>query len=125
MLQDPAFLSNMLEEMDNMSTGDVIAEDGDEEADGQISRDEFLAWYLQKGCYYLDKPAFQNMKLHVPRMKDRAALFKQMDDDDSGELNYLEVSEAVNKLWPQVSKTQELSTFSPPLPLWRVCPQER
>eukprot|EP01051_Picozoa_sp_SAG22_P018118 SAG22_NODE_2960_length_2071_cov_1.058824_2_plen_415_part_01 len=103
----------MLAEMDDMSTGDLIKDPEKEETagDGQIELDEFLAWYLQIGVYYLEKPHFKNMKLAVPPMKDREKLFKQMDDDHSGELNYTEVVDAVAQLWPQVGPDEVKRAF--------------
>ena len=43
----------------------------EEESDGQISLDEFIAWYLQIGCYYFERPHFESMKLAVPRAETR------------------------------------------------------
>ena len=39
-------------------------------ADGRISRDEFLAWYLQVGFTYLTRPRFECMQLAVPTMAE-------------------------------------------------------
>ena len=87
--------------------------------------------YLQIGMYYLEKPHFKKMQLSIPSQKERVELFGQvrswsmqqiwtvlqrigpnhlrpvgqMDDDNSGELNFVEVSTAVETLWPQARRS--------------------
>ena len=53
-------------------------------ADGEITRDEFLAWYLATGFTHLEKPHFACKKLEVPSMDERIAIFEAMDADGSG-----------------------------------------
>jgi Ca2+-binding EF-hand superfamily protein len=60
----------------------------DSPGDGQISRDEFLAWYLSVGFTYLEKPHFDSNTLVVPTMAERGELFDEFDDDLSGELRH-------------------------------------
>ena len=98
-----AFLAEMLAEMDRPSGGEA--------ADGQVGRDEFLKWYLQKGAYFLEKPTFQSQELEVPPMARRKELFKQMDDDRSGELSFAEVDGAVRQLWPQITAAEITRAF--------------
>eukprot|EP01050_Picozoa_sp_SAG11_P003982 SAG11_NODE_241_length_11781_cov_8.401900_8_plen_196_part_00 len=96
-LDDPKhsnFIEDMLKEMDQLSTGDVLNEESTQ-GDGQVSRDEFLAWYLQKGAFYLDKPHYETNALECPSMARRKELFRKMDGDNSGELSYTEVDEAL------------------------------
>eukprot|EP01051_Picozoa_sp_SAG22_P023367 SAG22_NODE_5999_length_918_cov_0.794872_1_plen_156_part_10 len=79
---NPKFVEEMIAQMDNMSTGEIANEEDDED-DGEISRDEFLAWYMNKGSYYLDKPTFETMGLEVPTMAKRKELFLQIGADGS------------------------------------------
>ena len=81
------------------------------EDDGEVSRDEFLAWYMAKGCYYLDKPVFSDLGLEVPSMAKRKELFLQIDDDNSGELSFLEVREAVEQIWPKLPESECVRAF--------------
>ena len=60
------------------------------------------------------------MRLQVPSQKERVTLFKQMDEDQSGELNFNEVSVAVTRIWPQISEAEIKRAFQMaviPLPL--------
>ena len=83
-----SFVKAMLVEMD--STADAADDGGEEEksGDGMISREEFEQWYLAKGIFFMDKPQFEKLKLEVPPMALRRKLFRDMDQDQSGELNH-------------------------------------
>jgi hypothetical protein len=56
----------MMAEIDNTDDADA-----DAAGRGQISREEFLRWYLEKGAFWLEKPTFQKMALQVPSMGHR------------------------------------------------------
>ena len=75
-------------------------EDGTDEADGDISCDELIRWYLDTGKYYLKKPEFKSKRVEKPTPAQRETLFTEIDVDGSGELDLEEVQNAVAQLWP-------------------------
>lgn len=67
---------------------------------------QFIAWFLEIGRSYLDKPKYEAQPvLVVPPEEELQALFQRVDADNSGEADLVEVQEEMHLLWPYLDST--------------------
>jgi Ca2+-binding EF-hand superfamily protein len=117
-LENPDSLAELLAEIDGgtispkASPNAASARNAASSNDGKINREELLSWYLTKGVFYLERQNFQSMDLEVPSMRARRELFKQMDEDGSGELTVIEVTQAARQIWPHVAEEDVIRGLS-------------
>ena len=109
-LSQKGFLKKMIAEME--AAGSDGAEGGAAGgADGEVSCDEFIAWYLSIGKFFLKKPHYASLSHDAPSPEEREKLFSEIDMDGSGELDLGEVSQAVEQLWPEMSEKHVKRAF--------------
>ena len=69
--------------------------------DGEVTYDELLTWFLDVGRSYLPPQQYTSLKeLEEPTDEQLRALFDEMDDDNSGEVNEAEVKTGTLSLYP-------------------------
>lgn len=62
---------------------------------------QFIAWFLEVGKSYLDKPVYEAKAMIVaPPEEKLRELFSHIDADNSGEADLVELQEGLHHLWP-------------------------
>jgi len=107
------FIKQMMLEIETLASAAKGAATTDAEPDGQVSYDEFIAWFHETGVTYLDKPQYEaSVNLEKPSDEELKAMFLKIDADGSGSID--------------LGKTQTLSLFlcrgaSRPLTMALLC----
>ena len=106
---DPSFVQQMMREMRTLipDSGSGSGGSAEERArpDGEISYEEFLQWFHEIGSTYLERPSYaSSVDLTAPSENDLAAMFKKIDADGSGSIDFAEVHEALTEIWPYMDE---------------------
>ena len=83
------FIKQMMLEIETLaSAAEGPAATTDAEPDGQVSYDEFIAWFHETGVTYLDKPQYEaSVNLEKPSDEELKAMFRKIDADGSGSID--------------------------------------
>ena len=70
-------------------------------SDGLISFQEFVRWFHEIGVSYLERPQYASkLNLEAPSAEELKALFEDIDDDGSGEVDLDECGDKLQQIWP-------------------------
>ena len=84
------FIKQMMLEIETLASAATSkgAATTDAEPDGQVSYDEFIAWFHETGVTYLDKPQYEaSVNLEKPSDEELKAMFRKIDADGSGSID--------------------------------------
>ena len=82
------FIKQMMLEIETLASAAKGAATTDAEPDGQVSYDEFIAWFHETGVTYLDKPQYEaSVNLEKPSDEELKAMFRKIDADGSGSID--------------------------------------
>ena len=117
-VQDPAFLSKLITDIEGMRRKLAEREDreqpqdNEEAGDGSVSCDELLLWFLCEGRSYLPPPSYPAFKnLDEMSEEELSSLFDQIDEDHSGTIPEQEALQAVAELYPYMGVRLAMVAF--------------